>query len=154
MWRSVHLVWTDVSEERITYIFRVEKSANEKPAWAGACRPCVNWRFGGTSVHIRYIRHHNPEDGILYRLCIFGCFSFKRALMGLYEKFLANFSRFLAIYPCSFYNRHRVCPYTPLDFSWIVLLPCSDAKDNAWASSLSDELKDLKHKTWEGVMAP
>jgi hypothetical protein len=39
MWRRVDLVdWTDVSEERIASIFRVEKSASEEPAWAGGCR--------------------------------------------------------------------------------------------------------------------
>jgi hypothetical protein len=38
MWRCVHLVWTDVSKERIASIFRVEKSASEEPAWAGGCR--------------------------------------------------------------------------------------------------------------------
>jgi hypothetical protein len=31
MWRRVDLVWTDASEERIASIFRVEKSASEKP---------------------------------------------------------------------------------------------------------------------------
>jgi hypothetical protein len=35
MWRRVDLLWTDVSEERIASIFRVEKSASEEPAWAG-----------------------------------------------------------------------------------------------------------------------
>jgi hypothetical protein len=36
MWCHVDLVdWTDVSEERIASIFRVEKSASEDPAWAG-----------------------------------------------------------------------------------------------------------------------
>jgi hypothetical protein len=35
MWRRVDLVWTDVSEERIASIFRVEKSASEKSALAG-----------------------------------------------------------------------------------------------------------------------
>jgi hypothetical protein len=35
MWRRVDLVWTDVSEERIASIFRVEKSASEEPAWDG-----------------------------------------------------------------------------------------------------------------------
>jgi hypothetical protein len=30
MWRRVDLVWTDVSEERIVFVFRVEKSANEE----------------------------------------------------------------------------------------------------------------------------
>jgi hypothetical protein len=37
-WRRVDLVWTDVSEERIASIFRVEKSACEEPAWASGCR--------------------------------------------------------------------------------------------------------------------
>jgi hypothetical protein len=37
MWRRVDLVWTDVSEERIS-IFMGEKSASEEPAWAGGCR--------------------------------------------------------------------------------------------------------------------
>jgi hypothetical protein len=35
MWRRVDLVWTDVSEKRIAYIFMAEKSASEEPAWAG-----------------------------------------------------------------------------------------------------------------------
>jgi hypothetical protein len=38
MCRRVVLVWTDVSEERIDSIFRVEKSTNEKPAWGSSCR--------------------------------------------------------------------------------------------------------------------
>jgi hypothetical protein len=38
MWRCVVLVWTDVSEERIASIFRVEKSASEGPAWSCGCR--------------------------------------------------------------------------------------------------------------------
>jgi hypothetical protein len=37
MWRRVVLVRTDISEERIASIFRVEKSASEEPAWAGGC---------------------------------------------------------------------------------------------------------------------
>jgi hypothetical protein len=39
MWRSVDLVWTDVLEERIASIFRVQKSACKEPAWAGGCNP-------------------------------------------------------------------------------------------------------------------
>jgi hypothetical protein len=36
MWRRVDPVkWTDVSEELIVSIFRVEKSASDEPAWAG-----------------------------------------------------------------------------------------------------------------------
>jgi hypothetical protein len=38
MWRCVDLALTDVSEERIASIFRVEKSASGEPAWAGGCR--------------------------------------------------------------------------------------------------------------------
>jgi hypothetical protein len=38
MCRRVVLESTDVSEERIASIFRVEKSASEEPAWAGGCR--------------------------------------------------------------------------------------------------------------------
>jgi hypothetical protein len=36
MWRRVVLVWTDVSEEYIASIFRVEKSVSEEPEWAGS----------------------------------------------------------------------------------------------------------------------
>jgi hypothetical protein len=46
MWGRVDLVWPDVTEERIASIFRVEKSANEEPAWS--------------------TRRHIPEDGILH----------------------------------------------------------------------------------------
>jgi hypothetical protein len=38
MWHCVGLVLTDVSEERIASIFRVEKSASEEPVWPGGCR--------------------------------------------------------------------------------------------------------------------
>jgi hypothetical protein len=41
MWRRVYLVWTDISEELITSIFRVDKSASEEPAWAAAT--CSQW---------------------------------------------------------------------------------------------------------------
>jgi hypothetical protein len=37
-WCRVILVWTDVSDYRISSIFRVEESASEKPAWASSCR--------------------------------------------------------------------------------------------------------------------
>jgi hypothetical protein len=35
MWRRVDLVSTDVSEERVASIFRLEKSASEEPVWTG-----------------------------------------------------------------------------------------------------------------------
>jgi hypothetical protein len=49
IWRRVDLMWTDVPEERITSIYRVEKSASEEPPWAGGCPqyPLYN-RLGGS----------------------------------------------------------------------------------------------------------
>jgi hypothetical protein len=38
LWRHVDLAWTDVSEEDVASIFKVETSASEEPAWAGGCR--------------------------------------------------------------------------------------------------------------------
>jgi hypothetical protein len=53
--------WTDVSEERIASIFRVEESASEEPAWAGNSRLSSE-----TSVHFTVsTRRHIQEDGIL-----------------------------------------------------------------------------------------
>jgi hypothetical protein len=37
MWRCVDLASTDISEERIAAIFRVEKSTSGEPAWGGGC---------------------------------------------------------------------------------------------------------------------
>jgi hypothetical protein len=82
MWCRVDLVWTDVWEESIAYIFMVEKSASEEPTWIGSslqppARPGPSLedfstlkvekvRSSETSVHTRSTRHHNPEDGILH----------------------------------------------------------------------------------------
>jgi hypothetical protein len=52
MWRCVDLVWTDVSEERIASIFRVEKSASEES------REQVVADTGS--------QRHIAEDGILH----------------------------------------------------------------------------------------
>jgi hypothetical protein len=57
MWRRVALAWTDVSEERVASIFRVEKSASEEPVWEGGFE---------TSVHTRTTRRHIQENGILH----------------------------------------------------------------------------------------
>jgi hypothetical protein len=66
MWYHVDVVWTDVSEERIASIFRVEKSASEEPAWAGGSTLKMQAiRSSETSVYTRSTRHHIPEDGIL-----------------------------------------------------------------------------------------
>jgi hypothetical protein len=54
IWRCVDLVWTEVSEECVASIFRVEKSASEEPAWAdGRADAC--WFF----VDLLF----DPEDG-------------------------------------------------------------------------------------------
>jgi hypothetical protein len=52
MWRRVDIVWTNVSEERIVSIFRVEKSASEVPTWAGGCRLSHEGIWGRTYSHI------------------------------------------------------------------------------------------------------
>jgi hypothetical protein len=80
MWRCVDLVWTDVSEERIASIFRVEKSASDEPAWAGGCRLQPRWLLAsgffypedGGDTFLRNVDSHKiytaplPEDGILH----------------------------------------------------------------------------------------
>jgi hypothetical protein len=56
MWRSVDPGLTDVSEERITSIFRIEKSASRKPASAGGSE---------TSVNQESTQRHIQKDDIL-----------------------------------------------------------------------------------------
>jgi hypothetical protein len=68
--RILGLVWTDVSEERIASIFRVEKSASEEPVWAGGCRlqptlSCSAERKVGRNVIL-----NNPISGTLC-FCVF-----------------------------------------------------------------------------------
>jgi hypothetical protein len=50
MWHRVDLVLTDVSDERITSIFRVEKSASEEPALGGVCR--LNYQSWATRFRL------------------------------------------------------------------------------------------------------
>jgi hypothetical protein len=74
MWRLVDLVWTDVSEERIASIFRVEKSASElqPPAHAGSSLADFSTpkmeaiRSSETSFHTRSTQHRISEDDILH----------------------------------------------------------------------------------------
>jgi hypothetical protein len=47
MWRRVDIVWTDVSEEHIASISRVEISASEEPEWAGGCGLQVSFLLCG-----------------------------------------------------------------------------------------------------------
>jgi hypothetical protein len=58
MWRCVDLALTDASEERIAYIFRVEKSAIKEPASAGGCR--LNLKSETTS----YIRTARERERV------------------------------------------------------------------------------------------
>jgi hypothetical protein len=55
MWRCVDLVWTNVSEERIASIFRVEnpRVRDQREKVAADCST-------------RFKRHNIPEDGILH----------------------------------------------------------------------------------------
>jgi hypothetical protein len=57
-WRCVDLVRTDVSEERIASIFKVEKSVSKEPAWASGTRlqtTCSCWLLA--------VRYFYPEVG-------------------------------------------------------------------------------------------
>jgi hypothetical protein len=60
MWRCVDLALTDVSEERISSIFRVENSASAEPEWAGG------YRLQTAATCSRWFRTRGflyPEDG-------------------------------------------------------------------------------------------
>jgi hypothetical protein len=69
IWRRVDIVLTDVLEERIASIFRVEeeeKSASE-PAWGGANRLKMEAIYSSeTSVISICTRRHTPEDRFLH----------------------------------------------------------------------------------------
>jgi hypothetical protein len=66
MWRRVDIVWTDVSEERIAYIFTVEKSASKEAAWAGGCSDTllrnVGWHNIYTAPHPRRRKSSNIDE--------------------------------------------------------------------------------------------
>jgi hypothetical protein len=54
VWRRVDVVdWTDVSEDRIASIVRVEKSAIEEPAWEGSLLRLagLRWRYSTQPPH-------------------------------------------------------------------------------------------------------
>jgi hypothetical protein len=57
MWRCVDLALTDVLEECVASIFRVEKSASGEPASAGGCR------LSHQSEITSYIRTAREGDG-------------------------------------------------------------------------------------------
>jgi hypothetical protein len=65
IWRRVDLVLTDVSDESIASIFRVEKNASEGPACFSTMKIEVI-RSSETSVNTRTTQHDIPEDGILH----------------------------------------------------------------------------------------
>jgi hypothetical protein len=67
MWRRVNLVWTGVSEERMSSIFKVEESASEGPVRAGGCRLKTEAiRSSETSGHKSSAWRHIQEDDILH----------------------------------------------------------------------------------------
>jgi hypothetical protein len=115
MWRRVDLVWTDVSEERIASIFRVEKSSSEEPAWSDDCslHPLAHadssledfytlkmevMRSSETSVHTRSTRRHIPEDGIFF------------GLLSLFRKNKRMFMRLPYSVRAFIYVSQSVCP--------------------------------------------
>jgi hypothetical protein len=57
MWRCVVVALTDVSDERIASIFRVEKSGSGGPASAGCCR------LSHQSETTSYTRTGREEEG-------------------------------------------------------------------------------------------
>jgi hypothetical protein len=63
MWRRVEIVLTDVSEERITSIFRIEdkKKSTSKPA--EQVQQVIH--SSETSVNTNSAWRHIPEDGFL-----------------------------------------------------------------------------------------
>jgi hypothetical protein len=65
VWRCVDLVWTDVSEELITSIFRVEIHAGSSLLDFSTLK-MEAIRSSETSFHIRSTQRHIPEDGILH----------------------------------------------------------------------------------------
>jgi hypothetical protein len=60
MWRPVGLLQTDVSEERVTSIFRAEEITRASTLKMEATRSFE------TSVYNKPTQHHNPEHGILH----------------------------------------------------------------------------------------
>jgi hypothetical protein len=81
MWRHADLVnWTDVSEERVASIFRVEKSASEEPDWVcyhllrlvSRSRIFLPWKWWRHITPKRRLNSqdlqgvHIAEDGILH----------------------------------------------------------------------------------------
>jgi hypothetical protein len=72
MWRRVDLVWTEVSEERIASIFRVEKSTSVSRWLQDADFSTLKMeaiRSTETSVHTRFIWRHIPEGDIIHSHC-------------------------------------------------------------------------------------
>jgi hypothetical protein len=65
MWRRGDFVWTDVSEESMASIFKVEKSTSEEPAWVGGCSHNVNIVYSNIYTHtykFKLVRHYLACD--------------------------------------------------------------------------------------------
>jgi hypothetical protein len=66
MWRCVDPGLTDVSEDRIAPIFRIEKSASGSPLVDFSTLQMEAIRSSETSVNPGSIQHHIPDDDILH----------------------------------------------------------------------------------------
>jgi hypothetical protein len=65
IWRRVVLVWTDVSEEYISAILRVQKSASEETMWAAGCIfPSLP-----VSKNMQNVAEYAPFSAALCTLC-------------------------------------------------------------------------------------
>jgi hypothetical protein len=98
MWRCADVVWTDVSEEPVAPIFRVENSASEEPAWASGCSlqladfstlKMEAIRSSETSVHTRSTWRHIPENGVLHRNVIVSIFYLTKSIEMISASWLA-----------------------------------------------------------------
>jgi hypothetical protein len=142
MWRRVDLVWTDVWEERIASIFRVEKSACEKPAWTGGwfnLHPPAHVGFSRsdfstlmmeaicsseTSVHTGSARRHVPEGGIL---CSHRRENLKSYIISIMLGTSALSAAFMSFSPLQrFHHRCRCSMSVTAVFLEFIFLPSSD----------------------------
>jgi hypothetical protein len=65
-WPKHYIIYEILTKKYLSVIFEVKNTV----FWDVAqCRSCVNWRFGGTSVHTRSTRRHIPEESILHSHC-------------------------------------------------------------------------------------
>jgi hypothetical protein len=84
MWRRVDIVWTDVSEELIAYIFRVEKSASEESVWGGRWPIYIKVVYLTHNMFRPLMGHHQMLN--LYLICIHIVGMFSVLIFNLLQK--------------------------------------------------------------------